>query len=155
MAQLVKNLPAVWETWVWSLGWEDTLEKGTATHSVFRPEEFHPLYNPRGGKESDTTERLSFHFRAVFNYNGSIFHHSNQIFLVKESKQRNSLISKSQVNASNVCYTSLAFISFRRDMLHGYIKSSTAGLPPCTTLGHYSQRICKQCPLEPGNTVTL
>ena len=32
MAQLVKNLPAVWETWVWSLGWEDSLEKGKATH---------------------------------------------------------------------------------------------------------------------------
>ena len=33
MAQLVKNLPAMWETWVWSLGWEDPLEKGKATHS--------------------------------------------------------------------------------------------------------------------------
>ena len=31
--QLVKNLPAVWETWVQSLGWEDPLEKGKATHS--------------------------------------------------------------------------------------------------------------------------
>ena len=33
MAQLVKNLPAVRETWVQSLGWEDLLEKGMATHS--------------------------------------------------------------------------------------------------------------------------
>ena len=33
MAQLVKNPPATWETWVWSLGWEDPLEKGKATHS--------------------------------------------------------------------------------------------------------------------------
>ena len=33
VAQLVKNLPAMWETWVWSLGWEDALEKGKATHS--------------------------------------------------------------------------------------------------------------------------
>ena len=32
-AQLVKNLPAVQETWVHSLGWEDPLEKGKATHS--------------------------------------------------------------------------------------------------------------------------
>ena len=31
VAQLVKNLPAMWETWVRSLGWEDPLEKGTAT----------------------------------------------------------------------------------------------------------------------------
>ena len=33
VAQLVENLPAMWETWVQSLGWEDPLEKGTATHS--------------------------------------------------------------------------------------------------------------------------
>ena len=33
MAQLVKNLPALWEIWVQSLGWEDPLEKGKATHS--------------------------------------------------------------------------------------------------------------------------
>ena len=30
VAQLVKNLPAVWETWVRSLGWEDPLEEGMA-----------------------------------------------------------------------------------------------------------------------------
>ena len=33
MAQLVKNPPAMWETWVGSLGLEDPLEKGKATHS--------------------------------------------------------------------------------------------------------------------------
>ena len=36
VAQMVKNPPAMWETWVRSLGWEDTLEKGMATHcSIF------------------------------------------------------------------------------------------------------------------------
>ena len=33
MAQTVKNLPAMWETWVRSLGWEDPLEEGMATPS--------------------------------------------------------------------------------------------------------------------------
>ena len=33
VAQLVKNPPAMWETWVQSLGWEDPLEKGRTTHS--------------------------------------------------------------------------------------------------------------------------
>ena len=33
VAQMVKNLPAMWETWVPFLGWEDPLEKGTAAHS--------------------------------------------------------------------------------------------------------------------------
>ena len=33
VAQMVKSLPAMWETWVQSLGWEDLLEKEMATHS--------------------------------------------------------------------------------------------------------------------------
>ena len=33
VAELVKNPPAMWETWVRCLGWEDPLEKGKATHS--------------------------------------------------------------------------------------------------------------------------
>ena len=33
VAQMVKNLPAMQETWIQSLGWEDPLEKGMATHS--------------------------------------------------------------------------------------------------------------------------
>ena len=33
VAQTVKNLPAMWESWVQTLGWEDPLEKGMATHS--------------------------------------------------------------------------------------------------------------------------
>ena len=40
VAQRVKNPPAMWETWVWSLGWEDTLEEGMATTPVFLPGEF-------------------------------------------------------------------------------------------------------------------
>jgi len=52
------KLPAVRETWVPSLGWEDTLEKEMATHS---PGKFHGLrslvgYSPWGSKELDTTE---------------------------------------------------------------------------------------------------
>ena len=33
VVQMVKNLPAMWETWIQSLGWEDPLEEGMATHS--------------------------------------------------------------------------------------------------------------------------
>ena len=62
VAQLVKNPPAIWETWVQSLGWENSLEKGTVTHSIFWPGEFHGLYSPWGPKESGTTERLSHSF---------------------------------------------------------------------------------------------
>ena len=56
MAQLVKNPPAVQETWVQSLGWEDLLEKRKATHSSIGPGEFHGLCSPWDHKELDTTE---------------------------------------------------------------------------------------------------
>ena len=59
---MVKNLPAMREIWVRSLGWEDPLEKGTATHAnilackVPCTEEL-AGYSPWGCKESDMTER--------------------------------------------------------------------------------------------------
>ena len=74
---MVKNLPAVQETWVQSLGWEDLLEKGMATHSSIPAWRIptdqgawrvtvHGVakrclegYSPWGYKESDTTECLS------------------------------------------------------------------------------------------------
>ena len=64
VAQTVKNLPAMWETWVRSLGWEDPLEEGLATHSRIRAWRI-PWTEAPGGwsawghKELGTTERLS------------------------------------------------------------------------------------------------
>ena len=46
------------ETWVWSLGWEDPLEKERLSTPVFWPGEFHELYSPWGHKELAMTERL-------------------------------------------------------------------------------------------------
>ena len=54
IAQLVKNLPAMRETWVRSLGWEDPLEKGRATHTSILTWRI-PWTIPYS-KESDTTE---------------------------------------------------------------------------------------------------
>ena len=63
VAQLVKNLPAMQETWIRSLGWEDPLEKGTATHSsILGLENSIDCLSPWGLKESDMTERLALHF---------------------------------------------------------------------------------------------
>ena len=57
VAQLVKNVPAMGETSVRSLGWEDPLEKGTATHSTILAWKIPwTVYIPWGWKESDTTE---------------------------------------------------------------------------------------------------
>ena len=63
VAQTVKNPPAMWETWVQSLGQEDSLEKGMATHSssgILLPREFHGQRSLVGySTESDATEQLS------------------------------------------------------------------------------------------------
>ena len=64
VAQLVKNLPAMRETWIQSLGQEDPLEKEMATHSSILAWRI-PWTEEPGGlqstgcKESDTTEQLS------------------------------------------------------------------------------------------------
>ena len=70
VAQRLKRLPAMRETWVRSLGREDPLEKEMATHSSTRAWRI-PWrrslvgYSPRGGKELDTTEQLHFHFHGL------------------------------------------------------------------------------------------
>ena len=66
MVQMVKNLPVMQETWVQSLGWKDTLEKGMATHSSILAWRI-PMDNgawqlqSMGFQKSDMTEPLSTH----------------------------------------------------------------------------------------------
>ena len=75
MAQIVKNPPAMQETWVRSLGWGDPLEKGMAAHSSILAWEIPWTekaggLNPWGHKESDTTEQLTlsgFQFLIIVN----------------------------------------------------------------------------------------
>ena len=71
VAQMVKRLPAMQETWVRTLGWEDPLEKEMATHCstlawkipwTEEPGRLHPW----GHKESDTIEQLHFHFHKEY-----------------------------------------------------------------------------------------
>ena len=64
---MVKRLPAMRDTWVQSLGREDPLEKEMVTHSstlAWKIPWTESLvgYSPWGCKESDTTERLHFHY---------------------------------------------------------------------------------------------
>ena len=79
VAQMVKNLVAMQETWVRSLGWEDPLEKRMATHSSIlawrapwteEPGKLQsmPGYSPWGHKELDTTEQLSLMPTAISNW---------------------------------------------------------------------------------------
>ena len=66
----VKNLPAMQETWILSLGWEDLLEKEMATHSCLLAWEIPWTEEPgglwsMGSQESDTTEHTHGHIRCM------------------------------------------------------------------------------------------
>ena len=54
---MVKNLPAVWQTWVRSLGWKDPLEKGMATHSSILTWRI-PWTQEPGGLQSMGSQRV-------------------------------------------------------------------------------------------------
>ena len=56
VTQLVKNPPAMRETWVRSLGWEDPLEKGNATHSSILAWRIPWTIQSMGSQRVDTTE---------------------------------------------------------------------------------------------------
>ena len=69
MAQLVKNPPAMGETWVQSLGFEDPLEKGKTTHSSILSWRIPWTVQSRGRNKLDTIEQLSLssllHYRWI------------------------------------------------------------------------------------------
>ena len=74
VAQMVKNLLVIQETWVRSLGWKDPVEKGMATHSsILLPGEIHGIFlvgfGPWGHNESDTTEQLMHFHTSISNLN--------------------------------------------------------------------------------------
>ena len=83
IAQLVKNLPAMRDTCIWSLGWEDPLEKGMATHSSILAWRIPQtgLYSPWGLKESNMIEQLSL---SMLIYLGNLLELVNLVRLQKK-----------------------------------------------------------------------
>ena len=80
MAQIIKNLCAMQETWIWSLGWQDPPEKGMATHSSILPGEFHGLrsladYSPYGYKRVGHNWATNTFFHQILITNVNTFIH--------------------------------------------------------------------------------
>ena len=103
VAQMVKNLPAMQETCVRSLSWEDPLEKEMATHSSILPWEFYGQrslagYSPWGHKESDTTERLSVTHSGLFRLTMSLIPSTDGPNRIKKVKEELSLFLRWEVN---------------------------------------------------------
>ena len=70
MAQMVKRLPAMRETWVPSLGWEDALEEGMATHTSILawriPMDRGAWWATVHGVSKSRTQQSDFHFHFTF-----------------------------------------------------------------------------------------
>ena len=98
VAQTEKLLSTMWETWVRSLGWEDSLEKEMATHlstlalKIPWTEELGAGYYPWGRKESVTTDWLHFHFHFLWQWR-------------LQSPRRETADSLTLVFVSNSCLT--------------------------------------------------
>ena len=89
VAQMVKNLPARQETWVWSLGWENSWRRECQSSPVFLLAEFHGQrslegYSPWGRQESDMTEWLTFSFFKIRRLQSGW----NILHVVKEEKNK-------------------------------------------------------------------
>ena len=67
VVQTVKNLPVMWETWVWSLGWQDSLEKGMATHSSILAWRI-PVVEETGGIQSTGLQRAGHDWATKYTY---------------------------------------------------------------------------------------
>ena len=67
VAQMVKNLPAMQETWVWSLGWEDPLQKGMTTHSSILAQELLWRKEP-GGQHPMGSQRVGHSWVTIIFY---------------------------------------------------------------------------------------
>ena len=85
---MVNNPPAMQETWVRSLGWEDPLVREWLLTPVFWPGESHGLYSPWGHKELDKTKRLSLSLSNII-YTNSLASH---ILTVSHTALRISLL---------------------------------------------------------------
>ena len=77
VAQLVKNPPAMWETWVRSLGWEDPLGKGKMTHSSILAWRI-PWTRQSMGSQSQTRQS-NFRFHVCFPFKRFNFKNCNKI----------------------------------------------------------------------------
>ena len=97
VSQMIKNLLAMWETWVWCLGRKDPLEKGMATYSSILAWRIPWMEDP-GGLQSMGSRRVNMmrnqHFHTFMrysewpgNWNSSKFFHLKKLYLGKPKKK--------------------------------------------------------------------
>ena len=116
---MVKRLPAVWETQVQSLGWEDPRRRKWQPTPVFWPGEVHGQrslvdYSPRGRKELDTTEYFTFFSICKTTQKGA----SNTIFQVLQRGNEDSAAAIQLTYCLNCYQSSWSNCCFCHSMFH-------------------------------------
>ena len=109
VAQMVKHLPAVWETWVRSLGWKDLLEKEMATHSSTLAWKIPRMEEPRrlqsmGSQRVGHNWETSHHFISRQITLSFIIIPLNLLFTVWEVKPTHQKISKDKDSGKSFLY---------------------------------------------------
>ena len=151
---MVKSLPAIQETWVWSLGQEDPLEKGMATHSSILawriPWTEGMSYSPWSCKESDMTKGLTVVFIAdlqccVMSGAYRMFSHTyTHIFSFSDFFSR-LVITEYWVEFPVICHRSLLINQFIYDSVCMLIPTSyfipPHHLSPLVTITFFSQSV--------------
>ena len=120
VAQLVRNLSAMWETWIWYLGCKGPLEKAIATHSSLWPGECLGLYSPWGRKESNVTEWFSLHFSLLEREKEEV-----HFFVTVAGRSQFWLCVRN-------CFFDLFFVAFVITIIHNSLTQRT--LPLCLTI---------------------
>ena len=147
VAQIVKNLSAMQDTWVWSLGWDDPLEKGMATHSIFLPGEF-PWTEEPGRLQSMGSQRVShdwaqstkLHKFIILQFCGSLVWHSSHQVKFKNSRCQQSSFFSGVSRISSIFSPSPASSSSSHYLIHGcpplYAKTRMLHLPGYLSIAH-------------------
>ena len=104
VAQLVKNQPAMQETWVQSLGWEDSWRRKQLPTPVFWPREYHELYSRWGCKELNMTIPLGEKAMAS--------HSSTLAWKIPWMEEPGSLQSMGSLRVGHYWATSLSLFTF-------------------------------------------
>ena len=137
LAQMVKNLPAIQETWVWSLGWENPLEKGMLHNSVFSPEEI-PWTEESGRLQIRGPQRIGHTERLTHTHTHTIFLETSFFFLIVSANFLANVVKKSFILYRSIFLKQLEVIN------HFNVKMTlweTAWRSPCIVITQRASEI--------------
>ena len=139
VAQTAKNLPAMWETWVRPLGWEDPLKEGMETHSSILAWEFHGqrslMETVMGCKESDWATKHSTCLSSICNWkinNSNAFEYQinklryKMLILVKIWQFHSLLPLAREDNKYNSCKSKVLICFKSFDIVHIILHSNSS-----------------------------